>query len=270
MGNLDLLVTCLDFIESHLCEDMKTLDIANACHVSKSTLEKVFQYVNHISVHGYVIRRRMMLAARRIAEHPEESILSIALEYGYQSNEAFTRAFKGIWNCNPSEFRQRKFVELYPKLRKPISEGDAYIMGRKSVDISQLYDLVQERKSCYFIGCDIKRLKPMNDISRKMGDLAILETMSRMEAAAGEEDMIFRIGGDEFCILTGSDSKENAGEIAEKIRQRNGEPFSFEGQEIPLYLHLAVTKIKEDHPGHSMKYDELFSKLHTAIHDAKR
>ena len=72
MKNIDLLMGSLEYIEAHLNEDMKTADIAEACHCSKSTLEKLFQNVNRISVHGYIVRRRMMLEARRIATEPDE------------------------------------------------------------------------------------------------------------------------------------------------------------------------------------------------------
>lgn len=264
MRNLDLLVESLNFIENHLCEEIKVADIANACCCSKSTLEKLFQCINHISVHEYVVRRRMMLAARRIAEHPEESLLAIALEYGYQSHEAFTRAFKNVWDVNPSEFRNRKFVELYPRLGEPIKEGEMIFM--KNVDISQLYDVFQERKNCYFICCDIKKMMSINEIAHKAGDLAIIEALRRMEEAAGEEDMIFRIGGDEFCILTDSSSQERAESTAEKISGQNEKTFCYEEQEIPLSLHVVTAKYE----GERLNYVGLFTKLHSAICEGKQ
>lgn len=265
MKNIDLLMGSLEYIEAHLNEDMKTADIAEACHCSKSTLEKLFQNVNRISVHGYIVRRRMMLAARRIATEPDESILNVAVEYGYSSHEAFTRAFKEVWNCNPSEFRGKRFTELYPKSKPIIKEGDDYVMGRKQVDISELYDLFKERKDCYFVCCDIKSLVPINEISHKAGDLAILETMNRMLNAAGEDDMVFRIGGDEFCMLTDSDSYEYAENIVAKILRYNGEPINYEGRDIPLSLYAVATKFT----GEYLKYDKLFYELHDAIKGSK-
>ena len=41
------------------------------------------------------------------------------------------------------------------------------------------------------------------------GDMAILETMQRMCDAAGEEDIVFRIGADEFVMLTDSKEQNN-------------------------------------------------------------
>jgi len=265
MNNFEVLFTALEYIEEHLCEETKTEDIAKACYCSKSTLEKIFRCVNQISVHDYLVRRRMMLAARRISENSEESILTIALDYGYSTNESFTRAFKAVWNCKPSEFRKRRFVELFPKLTIPMENGDKYMSVRKNVDISQLYDLFKERKNCYFICCDINSLIPINEISHKAGDLAILESMRRMERAAGEDDIIFRIGGDEFCMLTASEEAAYAEKVADKIRGWNGDTFTYEEQQIPLRLHVAVTKFNNS----NIRYNELFTELHMAIRNCK-
>ena len=267
MNNVELLAASLTYIEEHLEEDIKTEEVAGACFCSKSTLEKLFRQVNHISVHDYVIRRRMMTAARMLYQYPQRGILEIALRVGYSTNESFTRAFKQIWNCKPSEFRKgRRYSELYPRLTVPLENEDEYMRERKRVDISELYDLFKERKNCYFVCCDIKELMPINEISRKAGDLAILETMRRMENAAGEEDYVFRIGGDEFALLTCSEDIEYAREIAEKISNCNGHRFTYEESELPLTLHIGVARFE----GARLRYDELFARLHSCIREIHR
>lgn len=155
MRKVELLLISLEYIEAHLRDDIRTEDVATACYCSKSTLEKMFRCVNRISVHDYIVRRRMMQAARLLAACPERTILDIALEYGYSTHESFARAFRQVWNCKPSEFREMKY-ELYPKIRIPLENGGEDIMGRRHVDISELYDLFKERKDCWFVCCDIK------------------------------------------------------------------------------------------------------------------
>lgn len=267
MSSLILLTEALEYVEAHIGDEIRTEDIAKACHCSKSTLEKMFRCVNGISVHDYLVRRRMMRAARQLWREPETSLLDIALQYGYSTNESFTRAFRNVWNCNPSEFRgKKKFSELYPKLLAPILfKEDDYMRERKHVDISELYDLFVSRRGCFFICCDIKSLIPINAISRKAGDMAILESLQRMCDAAGEEDIVFRIGGDEFAMLTDSKDEKYAEVAAEKIRARNGEEFIFEGRKIPLHLYVGVTRPEAK----NLKYDELFTKLHYVIREMK-
>ena len=172
MDNLEILEKALEYMEQHLEEEIRTEDIAANCYCSKSTLEKIFRFVNHISVRDYLIRRRMTKAARLLVECPGSGILDVALRFGYSSHEAFTRAFRQIWNCSPSEYRLKTWTwELFPRLNTPLESGDAYMNHRR-----------------------------------------ILEAMRRMEDAAGEEDIVFRIGGDEFVLLTASEKEEYAGE----------------------------------------------------------
>ena len=267
MKNLDLLQEALKYIEDNLTSAIHTEDIAEHCYCSKSTLEKLFKCINGISVRDYMIRRRMVYAARAIRENPSRNLLELAVLCSYNSNEAFGRAFKSVWNCNPSEFnRKYQFSELYPRLHIPTQEGDCYMRNRKQVDISDLYDLFQERRDCYFVCADIRSLIPINEISRKAGDLAILEAMKRLSENAGEDDIVFRIGGDEFVILTNTTDIAEAEAIAEKIRVKNGEPFCFEGQEIPLSLYLAVTTVAVK----PLRYSELFTRLHMAINENKK
>ncbi|MCM1063154.1 MAG: helix-turn-helix domain-containing protein [Eubacterium sp.] len=266
MKNLDLLQAALTYIEDNLTGNIHTEDIARHCYCSKSTLEKLFRCINRISVRDYIIRRRMVCAARALKEEPARNLLELAVSYGYQSNEAFGRAFKSVWNCNPSEFnRIYQFSELYPRLQAPTQEGDCYMRSKKQVDISELYDLFKERKDCYFVCADIRSLAPINEISHKAGDLAILETMKRLSDSAGEEDVVFRIGGDEFVILTNTADLAEAEAVAEKVRAKNGEAFDYEGRGIPLSLHIAVTTVSVK----PLRYSDLFTSLHMAINGSK-
>lgn len=265
MNKIEILTTALEYIESNLSSDIKTEDVAAECYCSKAALEKMFRCLNHMSVHDYVIRRRMTLAARRLVEFPDVSVLDVALTYGYSTNESFSRAFKKVWECNPSEFRENpRHFDLFPRRYPPTMKGDAVIMAR-NVDISELYELFKTRKNCYFVCCDIDHLIPINEISHKAGDMAILESLRRMEAEAGEEDVIFRIGGDEFTLLTSREESTYAEGIAERIRVYNGKPIVYEGREIPLRLHIAVTKFAAE----QIRYKDLFEQLHHAIQEVK-
>lgn len=265
MNKMEILANAFDYIEQNLQYDIKTQDVAEACFCSKAALEKMFRCVGHIGVHEYVVKRKMMLAARIITSDTAMGMLDIALACGYSTNESFSRAFKKVWNTNPSEFKSRKkFSELFPRFYPPIQEGGTYINMQK--DISELYDLFVQRRNCYFVCCDIKSLIPINEISRKAGDLAIIETMNRMQREAGDEDIVFRIGGDEFVILTNREDIQYAEEISEKIRKYNGQTIKFEDKEIPLSLYIATAKFEGEH----LRYKELYEKLHSAIMENKQ
>lgn len=266
MGNLELLANAIAYIETHIQEELRTDDIANGCYCSKSTLEKLFRNVNHISVRDYMIRRRMSLAARKLVQNKDISILDVALTYGYGSPETFCRAFQQVWNCKPSDFRKtRRMSDLFPRMNCPLENGDDYMSERRNFEISELYDLFCERKNCYFVCCDIKCLIPINEISHKAGDLAILKSLQRMNDTAGPNDIVFRIGGDEFAMLTDSEDVSYVERIAEKIRKKNGQSFTYQDKEIPLSLYVGIVKLELK----TVRYDELFCGLHHALKGAK-
>lgn len=138
-------------------------------------------------------------------------------------------------------------------------------MRSKQVDISELYDLFKERKKCYFICCDIQQMIPINNISRQAGDMAILEALRRMNEAAGEEDVVFRVGGDEFAMLTNSTDLSYAEKIRDQILSKNGEIIVFEGQQIPLSLYAGIVSLKD----RTVRYHDLFMQLQETINNSK-
>ena len=266
MENLQLLIGALEYIEDNLTEPIKTENIADHLYCSKSTIEKLFRYVNNISIRDYIIRRRMSKASKEIVTHPEKSLLEIGIEYGYGSSEAFGRAFYSVWQVSPSEFRNDPSrFELFPgfKIERELMEENS-MSDRKKVDISELYDIIKGRRGCYLIIGDIKHLIPINEISHKAGDLAIITAMKRMEDAAGPEDIVFRVGGDEFVILTDSCEKEYAQRLCDEIVSHNEEIIIWEGNNIPLSLYVKPVLYEG---GSNLKYAEFFKMIHTEMSD---
>lgn len=266
MNNLEILAGAFEFIESNLQNEIKTQDVADACFCSKSVLEKIFRCVSNLGVHEYIVKRRMMLAARQIITDKEVGMLDVALSCGYSTNESFSRAFKSVWNCNPSEFRNKeKYSELFPKLNVPMVDRSEYINNRRNVDISELYETLIQREKCYFICCDIVAMTLINEVSYKAGDMAILETHNRMLTEAGLEDIVFRIGGDEFVMMTNSCDVTYAENVANRIKQYNGRMIEVDGREIPVSLHISITKFDTT----NLKYKDVFEKLHMNIINTK-
>ena len=266
MESIQLLIEALDYIEDNLTQSIKTEDIADHLYCSKSTIEKLFRYISNISIRDYIIRRRMSRAAAEIAGNPEKSLLDIGIEYGYGSNEAFTRAFQSVWQVSPSEFRKDPSgFELFPGYRfdRELME-EKTMTDRKKVDISELYDCIRERKGCFLVLGDIKSLIPINEISRKAGDLAIITAMKRMSGAAGADDIVFRVGGDEFVILTNSSDENYAKGICDEILSHNEECISWEGKEIPLSLYVKVVRYEG---GTALRYSEFFTMIHNELSD---
>ncbi len=263
-----VLSEALDYIESGLKGEMTQREIAAHCRCSLSSLQKLFRYVFHIGVADYVTRRRLTCCARELIG-TGRSILDIAMDWGYNSPEVFTRAFSRVWGQSPADFRKnRRFSGLFPKFDVKAFEKEMCEMTeihRKYV-ISELYDYLTANRGAYLIAFDIKHLVPINEISRKAGDIAIRDSLRRIEEAAEEDMLLFRVGGDEFVLATGRADPSAADAIMEKVLSRNGETFEWEGTQIPLSLHA----VKFLTPDRSIRYSELFSEINQALNAVKK
>lgn len=103
---MDLVQKALWYVESHLREPLSLEDVAAACHVSAYHLTRSFASTVGLSLMRYVRARRLSEAARRLAQGAED-ILALALESGYGSHEAFTRAFREQFAFTPEHVRSQ-------------------------------------------------------------------------------------------------------------------------------------------------------------------
>jgi AraC family transcriptional regulator len=228
-------------------------------------LEKLFRYALHCSIKEYMTKRRMTQAAKDLS-NTGLSVTDVAMKYQYNSPEVFIRSFKQVWNTTPSRFtRKWKFTGLYPKHTYDFEKGMDLEMARKKVDISEAYEYFKERHGTYVICFDICGLTPINEISSKAGDLAILETASRIDNTAADDMLLLRIGGDEFALVTGLGDQTEARKLADRVLALNRNPIMFEGKEIPLSLRAGLTTI----PDSMLRYNDFFSDMHKVISDCR-
>jgi AraC family transcriptional regulator len=100
------------FIETHFSGDISLDDIARSAGVSRYYLVRAFSVATGRSVMGYVRGRRLTEAARSLANGAPD-ILTVALDSGYGSHEAFTRAFRDQFALTPEMVRaQRRLCNL--------------------------------------------------------------------------------------------------------------------------------------------------------------
>lgn len=91
-------------IERRLSGEITLDAIADACGASPSHLAHAFSAATGTSVVAYARARRLSLAAEALANGPDE-IFSVALDAGYASHEAFSRAFKSALGATPERVR---------------------------------------------------------------------------------------------------------------------------------------------------------------------
>ncbi|PLP56748.1 AraC family transcriptional regulator [Mesorhizobium loti] len=98
------------FIESHFAGNITLDDVAKVCDLSRFQMSRLFSYATGNSVTGYLRGRRLTEAARALAAGAPD-ILAVAIEAGYGSHEAFSRAFREQFGLTPAELRTRGHLE---------------------------------------------------------------------------------------------------------------------------------------------------------------
>jgi AraC family transcriptional regulator len=101
----DPIAELIPWIEARL-DDALTLDrIAQQAGLSPYHFSRLFTARMGRSVMAYVRGRRLVRGARRLCDEPELQLVELALDCGFESQEAFTRAFKRIFGVSPGRFR---------------------------------------------------------------------------------------------------------------------------------------------------------------------
>lgn len=269
MRNFCIFADAINYIEENLCGEIRQEDIAAACCCSLSALQKVWRYCTHTSLKEYISKRRLTRCAEDII-NTNMTLTDIAMKYQYNSPEVFTRAFKKLWGISPSRFRyERRFAGIFPRI---IPDESSYKggnhMGRK-VDITELYNLLQENRESYVLVFDVVGLDTINKtLGRKAGDDVISEAFRRIDETAGEDMTLFRIGGDEFALVTGLSERSAVETAASRVISQNGNTISCDGKEIPVSVRIGAMKLLEEGK-RSLRYSELFDKLRNVIINSK-
>ena len=102
--------SALWYIESHLGSDLSLESIAAQVNVSPYYLTRAFNHLSGLSIMRYVRGRRLSVAARALADGAPD-VLSVALEAGYGSHEAFTRAFRDQFGLTPEAVRAQRHLD---------------------------------------------------------------------------------------------------------------------------------------------------------------
>ena len=117
MGNRKTIFQSLDLIEERIQEKLTLEMLADNVHFSKYHYQRLFREIVGDSVMSYVTKRRLLLAAEELRD-TDVPILDIALKYGYESHEGFTRSFKAYMGIAPTQYRKYHFLVASPQSGK--------------------------------------------------------------------------------------------------------------------------------------------------------
>lgn len=106
MSNFDQVKKAMIYIDGHLEDTITIRSLAEYAHFSPCYFHRIFTAVTGKTVAAYIRDRRLAFACCRLAES-DRKILDIALECGFQSAQAFSRAFAHCFGFPPAEYRRQ-------------------------------------------------------------------------------------------------------------------------------------------------------------------
>lgn len=121
---MDLLKNMNDalvYIEENLTSEIDYKELSRRAICSEYHFKRMFSFLAGISLSEYIRRRRLTVAAFELKDH-NKKIIDIALKYGYNSPDSFTRAFQNLHGITPSEARNNgNSLKAFPRMTFQLS-----------------------------------------------------------------------------------------------------------------------------------------------------
>lgn len=95
----------MNYIENNLKKEIRTEDIADSAGFSKYHFQRVFKRETGLNLYAYIQKRRLAEASS-LFRNTNVRILDIAVYLCFESQEAFTRAFKKVYGLPPGQYRK--------------------------------------------------------------------------------------------------------------------------------------------------------------------
>lgn len=186
---------------------------------SEFYITRKFKEISGMTFKNYLRCRKLAFALKDIRDS-KNGILDIAVDYGFSSHEAFTRAFKDVYGITPGEYRKNPLPIV---LRTKINPFDRYFLGIEENSMIKSYGDVK----VYFVKIpDHKFLHVKNyesngywDFWQKQGQIPGQDC----DTVCGLLDSI----KGKLDDLGGSDPNSGAGQIMAYLHDPKGQPFCY-------------------------------------------
>ena len=114
---------------------------------------------------------------------------------------------------------------------------------RVKFDLTALYEKLADQTGTYIVCFDIRNLMVINETqSRALGDAVIRACVERIDRALSGDMFAFRIGGDEFAVVTGFREITEAEAFERKVTAENDQTVTLDGETAQVYLHSGIMR----------------------------
>lgn len=118
------------YMENHLTDDITLAGIAKSVNISAFHFQRAFSMLTGMTPMEYMRKRRLSQAGAEIA-NGSERVIDIAMKYGYDSPEAFTKAFTRFHGSSPTQVRKGSSIQFMNQYTVRITIEGGCIMEYK-------------------------------------------------------------------------------------------------------------------------------------------
>lgn len=222
------------------------------------------------SLREYIEKRRLSQIGIEIVLS-NQKLIDIVFNYGYHSYEVFSRTFKKHYGYLPKDWRKLGEVrELLPRIHLLTIYNNKGENSMIRVSNLEEYLKIAENNAEvgeYILCFDIDRFESYNEqYGWHIGDLVIEAAANRINRYIEEEMESYRIGGDEFIVLTKSTHKEKVLEIVKRILIDGNEIVHLEDKSLTFSMSIGIVKVEE----HKGSHVAVLAKAQDAMIKAKK
>jgi len=104
---IKILSDAIEYVEKNLTNEISVKEVSSTVHISSSHFQQIFRLVTDMTIGDYIRNRRLSLAGQELLK-PDSKIIDIAVQYQYDTQEGFSKAFARFHGISPSDARKRK------------------------------------------------------------------------------------------------------------------------------------------------------------------
>lgn len=190
----------IDYVEENITEEIDMEEVAKRAYSSSFHFQRVFGILCGFSLGDYIRMRRLSLAGEELSRG-NGKIIDIAMKYGYDTPESFSRAFTRFHGIAPSEAKRSGKVKIFTPLSVKLT-----LTGGSKMD----YRI--EKRDAFQVVCKRKRVgKPMSanatpDITAMWQEYGADGTMGRLIACIPDNPVMRGLLG--ICFSSELDGKQ--------------------------------------------------------------
>jgi len=156
MNRLTGFETAIEYIENNITKKLDYENIAACAYTSAFHFQRIFSIYAGCTLGEYIRARRMTLAAAELLRKGSK-VIDVAVKYGYETSESFSRAFSKFHGITPSDAKKDKAkLKAFSRLKNYESAvgGNVieYSVVRKNNQVYAVFEV--DDKSDYFFVCD--------------------------------------------------------------------------------------------------------------------